>query len=168
MEWYIVVKTIKGRRYYYRQKTRREGKRVRTLSQYIGPVDNGVPRPAALPAEPSPPDRTPKLGEPDFDQAHVDTGFELVMGKQAEGWEHHWAAKLRGVNLVVKDERIEATLRALGISWTHHTEGAYFRPSNREVDSAGTVLHGEERSGCNPILLHRPLSRSGALDQSTH
>lgn len=35
MDWYVVVKTIKGRRYRYRQKTWREGKRVRTLSEYV-------------------------------------------------------------------------------------------------------------------------------------
>jgi hypothetical protein len=35
MEWYIVIKTIKGRRYRYRQKTWREGGCVRTLSQYV-------------------------------------------------------------------------------------------------------------------------------------
>src|SRR5690242_14634364 len=38
MQWYVVIKTINGRRYYYRQKTWREGKRVRTRSEYIGPV----------------------------------------------------------------------------------------------------------------------------------
>jgi hypothetical protein len=37
MEWYIVVKTINGKRYRYRQKTWREGKRVRTRSEYLGP-----------------------------------------------------------------------------------------------------------------------------------
>ncbi len=37
MEWYVVVKTINGKRYRYRQKTWREGKRVRTRSEYLGP-----------------------------------------------------------------------------------------------------------------------------------
>jgi hypothetical protein len=36
MEWYIVIKTINGIPYRYRQKTWREGKRVRTRSEYIG------------------------------------------------------------------------------------------------------------------------------------
>lgn len=39
MDWYRVVKTIKGRRYHYWQKTYRVGKQVRTLNKYIGPVD---------------------------------------------------------------------------------------------------------------------------------
>lgn len=37
MEWYFIIKTIHGRRYRYRQKTWRNGTRVRTHSQYIGP-----------------------------------------------------------------------------------------------------------------------------------
>ena len=36
MGWYKVVKTIKGRRYEYLQRTWREGRHVRTESRYIG------------------------------------------------------------------------------------------------------------------------------------
>ncbi|MGD0643266.1 MAG: hypothetical protein ABSC22_21205 [Roseiarcus sp.] len=39
MSWYIVIKTIKGRRYRYRQRTWRENGRMRCKSEYIGPVD---------------------------------------------------------------------------------------------------------------------------------
>ena len=39
MDWYIVIKTINGRRYRYRQKTWREAGRVRTRSEYLGPAD---------------------------------------------------------------------------------------------------------------------------------
>ena len=45
MGWYRVVKTIKGHRYLYEQRTWREGKHVRTESRYIGPaeaIDGGV------------------------------------------------------------------------------------------------------------------------------
>lgn len=38
---YTVIKTIKGRRYVYEQRTWREGKRVRTESRYLGPADGG-------------------------------------------------------------------------------------------------------------------------------
>lgn len=38
-DWYIVIKTIKGRRYRYRQRTWREGGRVRTQSFSLGPLD---------------------------------------------------------------------------------------------------------------------------------
>lgn len=46
MGWYIVIKTIKGHRYRYRQRTWREGKHVRTESHYLGPADGtaGAPR----------------------------------------------------------------------------------------------------------------------------
>lgn len=36
MDWYSVVKTINGRPYLYRQRTWREGGKVRTESQYVG------------------------------------------------------------------------------------------------------------------------------------
>jgi len=35
---YIVVRTIKGRQYRYLQHSFREGKKVRTVSEYLGPV----------------------------------------------------------------------------------------------------------------------------------
>jgi hypothetical protein len=38
MDWHIVIKIIKGHRYRYRQKTWRENGRVRTKSEYLGPV----------------------------------------------------------------------------------------------------------------------------------
>jgi hypothetical protein len=37
--WYTVIKTIKGHRYEYLQRTWREGRKVRTESRYLGPVD---------------------------------------------------------------------------------------------------------------------------------
>lgn len=40
----IVIKTIKGRRYRYWQRSYRDGGRVRTKSIYIGPVDGGRQR----------------------------------------------------------------------------------------------------------------------------
>lgn len=44
MGWYVVIKTIKGHRYRYRQRTWREGDRVRTESVYVGPVGSGDTR----------------------------------------------------------------------------------------------------------------------------
>ena len=43
MSYYIVIKTINGRQYRYRQTTWRDGGRMRTKSEYLGPVD-GVAR----------------------------------------------------------------------------------------------------------------------------
>lgn len=39
-DWYLVIKTIGGRRYLYRQKSWREGKRVRTQTQCLGRADS--------------------------------------------------------------------------------------------------------------------------------
>jgi hypothetical protein len=56
MDWYIVIKAIKGRRYRYRQKTWREAGRVRTSSEYIGPAGQApihrVPKGATAPPLP--------------------------------------------------------------------------------------------------------------------
>jgi hypothetical protein len=38
MDWYQVIKTIRGRRYLYWQKTYRVGRKVKTLNEYIGPA----------------------------------------------------------------------------------------------------------------------------------
>jgi hypothetical protein len=43
---YTVVKTIRGRRYPYEQRTWRDGKHVRTESRYIGPADGGLGGPS--------------------------------------------------------------------------------------------------------------------------
>ena len=42
-EWYPTIKTIKGRPYLYRQRTWREGGRVRSQTQYVGPIDLAGP-----------------------------------------------------------------------------------------------------------------------------
>jgi hypothetical protein len=44
---YLVIKKIKGNRYYYWQRTWREGKKVKTWNQYVGPV-NKVARPISM------------------------------------------------------------------------------------------------------------------------
>ena len=43
MEWYFVVKTINGRRYRYRQKTYRNGTRVRTNANTSRPSRHRLP-----------------------------------------------------------------------------------------------------------------------------
>ena len=52
MDWYKVIKTINGRRYLYWQKTKREGRRVRTYNKYIGPFHAASPTPAPPPTDP--------------------------------------------------------------------------------------------------------------------
>ena len=62
---YRVIKTIRGRRYFYDQRTWREGGKVRCESIYVGPVDGelpGKPNPTAIntthPDHPAPADVT--------------------------------------------------------------------------------------------------------------
>ena len=43
MPWYYVTKTIGGRPYRYRQRSYREGGKVKTESQYVGPVTESAP-----------------------------------------------------------------------------------------------------------------------------
>jgi DUF1680 family protein len=45
---YVVIKTVKGRRYRYLQRSWREGSRVRTQTEYLGPVDNQPKRRRSL------------------------------------------------------------------------------------------------------------------------
>ncbi len=123
MDWYVVIKTINGRRYYYRQKTWREGKRVRTLSHYIGPVAGG----GRVQTKEKPP--TPIAAGID-----VEGSLAVLTGERAEDWEHHWESNREGDDFVEKNERVERVLRSLEVRWTHNTTGAYYRPSTDEVN----------------------------------
>lgn len=62
MDWYRVVKTIRGRRYHYWQKTYREGGKVKTLNKYIGPAGSS-PAVIAAPLTPQggPTDANPEM-----------------------------------------------------------------------------------------------------------
>jgi antirestriction protein ArdC len=126
MDWYIVIKKINGRAYYYRQKTWREGKRVRTRSEYIGPVHVGV-----MPDREAP---SVTLQPGVLDESSVRSAFDAVIGEQAASWTHHWSEDRKGPSLVHKDERIEEVLKDLKVSWTHNATGAYYRPSTQEVN----------------------------------
>ena len=45
-KWNIVIKTINGRRYRYRQKSWYEGGRIRTRSKYLEPADGPARAPS--------------------------------------------------------------------------------------------------------------------------
>lgn len=65
---YIVIRTIKGRQYRYRQRSYRDGGRVRTISEYLGPVGN-----AGKHVQDLAPKTTPrrKIFDPPFDPESV-------------------------------------------------------------------------------------------------
>jgi antirestriction protein ArdC len=123
MDWYVVIKTINGRRYYYRQKTWREGKRVRTLSHYIGPV-------AGEGSSQTNKERSAAFGA----TIDVEGSVAVLMGERSKNWQHHWEGNRDGDDLVEKDERVERLLKSLEVQWTHNTTGAYYRPSADEVN----------------------------------
>lgn len=133
MDWYIVVKTINGHRYRYRQKTWREGKRVRTRSEYLGPAgdesriaDLSGTTTLTLPFPES--SHTQVTG---FDPSITELAFHALTDTDARStkWEHGWSAKRRGRNLVRKDRRVERLLGVLKVMMTDDTTGAYYSPS---------------------------------------
>jgi hypothetical protein len=132
MDWYIVVKTINGRRYRYRQKTWREGGRVRTRSEYIGPAD-GLARTkksadltgaTTLPL-PFPPHPTT------FDARHVDAALKMLMDTNVPSvsWRTPWDASYSGKLLVERQENIESLIARLELNRTYEQRGAYYSPA---------------------------------------
>ena len=162
MDWYIVIKTIKGRRYRYRQKTWREGKHVRTRSEYIGPAEGWVSVPAV-------PEGATTLSIPFPTTAQAlarDTAaaaFELVMSPEAEGaeWEHHWDANRRGPSRVQKAPEIEALLARLDVTWSHAKTGCYFSPREDRVNippaSCFIDKHGQTATQAYYIVIFHEL-----------
>jgi antirestriction protein ArdC len=129
MDWYIVIKTINGRRYRYRQKTWREGGRVHTRSEYIGPAEA-----AAGPA----PAGQPHPGRATTSVSHLRkitaAALETLTGEQASDWKHAFEEEREGPNLVRKESRIEQVLRELRVRWTDSTDGAYYNPGEDVVN----------------------------------
>lgn len=124
MDWYIVVKTIKGKRYYYRQKTWRDGKNIRTRSEYVGPVDSGGCDPVLPPAA----TRQTTL------KKLADDSLDILLGEKAEGWEHHWNGDREGPVLVARLPAVDEVIKGLGVKWSHNTSGAFFRPATGQVN----------------------------------
>lgn len=154
MDWYVVVKTINGRRYFYAQKTYRDGAHVRTRNRYIGPVtgdgsDGPIQLPLALTTTTTdslPPKRIARPRPPAFDRAKADTAFDLVMGSAVATWRHHWHARRRGATLVVRNPQIDALLRKRRVKFTHNTTGCYYAPS-RDVVNIPPLRCFEEADG---------------------
>lgn len=131
MDWYIVIKTINGHRYYYRQKTWREGGQVRTRSEYIGPAGSEELGPSAAP------DRTPPetpAFSPELTVGTEREAFKSVSGPVATSWDHAWSASRRGSSLVRRDGRVDRLLESLNVKWMHGTDGAFYRPATDEIN----------------------------------
>jgi antirestriction protein ArdC len=130
MEWYIVVKTINGRRYRYWQKTWREGKRVRTANKYIGPA-GGVVFAPAIPADattlplPFPVHRPREI----VTSGEVQTIFDGLLQQEGQpNWKCPWS-KRKKINEVITNTVIETMVSKLRVYRTSYSDGAYFSPS---------------------------------------
>jgi hypothetical protein len=138
MDWYVVIKTINGHRYFYMQKTYRVGTRVRTISKYLGSAgetDVGSSTQLPLPLTTTP--REPVVDRPrrpTFERATAERAFELVMGRQAADWRHHWDAHRRGPSLVVRNRPVDRLLKTLGVRWSHNTTGCFYMPARDVVN----------------------------------
>ena len=128
MDWYVVTKTINGHRYRYRQKTWREGARVRTCSEYIGPADQ------VEPTHLNPKGTTLTRSFLRQIGTRVKDSLQVLMGKRSRDWDHGWRADRRGPSLVKKERPIEKMLRDLEVKWTHSTRGAFYSASQDIVN----------------------------------
>lgn len=131
MDWYIVIKTINGHRYYYRQKTWREGKHVRTRSEYVGPVGSAEMGPAAL----RKPTATAAQHESiEISKETTEDAYKLVSGAVAENWDHAWRASRGSISVVTRHQKVDGVVKALNVKWKHGMDGAFYRPATDEVN----------------------------------
>jgi hypothetical protein len=137
MDWYIVIKAINGRRYRYRQKTWREGKRVRTRSEYIGPANDGDRVPHIPNGATTPPLRFPTaLPLPAFNPSITDDAFRLLTERDASDvqWEVPWEERKVEWKMVDVDLRVDQILKNLQVAMTDKTTGAFYSPSGNFIN----------------------------------
>jgi hypothetical protein len=167
--WYQVVKTIKGHRYVYQQRTWREGKHVRTESRYVGPADpeeraGSSPSPQ-LTLHTTPEKETPGSGELDPD--NVGKAFTLLTQAVPSGtFVLPWLDVPNEKDLVEKSKEIDHCISALNIHITRRKKGAFY---DRELDILNTPpkRHFVKTKYETPTQAYYTslFSRSGALDR---
>jgi Zincin-like metallopeptidase len=136
VDWYRVVKTIKGHRYVYEQRTWREGRHVRTESRYVGRADgDGAGSPSSgrqLPLQGATDEGRGGAEAREFDPALVDQAFVLLtQAVRAKAWAFPWSKLAHKRKYVERNEAIEACIAALGVRTTQDMEGAYY---NSDMD----------------------------------
>lgn len=147
MHWYRVVKTIKGHRYVYLQRTWREGKRVRTESRYVGPAGEAAGEGSgAIPGLP---------GLPAFTGAawRAETGL-LVRGKTALEVVEFEESELGNVedfkHLTPELRQMLATLPASAVVWVTRSRkdaARYGEPERIDLGPAPMVLAADGDGG---------------------
>jgi hypothetical protein len=110
MDWYVVIKTIKGRRYRYRQKTWREHGRVRTRSEYTGPAGGSDVVDAVTTIA-----------------AQVQNELATEIGSQKE-WELGWDSEGEVFDWVQNNAPIDALIATLPVEIKEDSFGARYSP----------------------------------------
>ena len=159
--WYRVIKIIKGHRYVYEQRTRREGKHVRTENRYVGPADGSASRTGATGNG----DGLGK-GRPGQKPSAVTTtppseGFPLPINDVFEAltapisdpgeWKQPWNETRTGKSIVKRLQKIDAiiarqgckrTSKPYGASYNSRTDKINLPPKRQFEDSSGeTATH---------------------------
>jgi hypothetical protein len=166
--WYRVIKTIKGHRYIYEQRTWREGKKVRTESRYIGPADGEVPRSTGERGD----GRSNKAERVNttapIDPAVVERTFAaLTAAVRKHPDSPPWGDEPNDRDLVERHEGIERCLEKLGVRLTRQPRRTYYdRLDDRVNIPAGAYfLELEEETATQTYyltLLHEIVHWSGA------
>ena len=148
---YRVIKTVKGRRYVYEQRTWREGKRVRTESRYIGPVDEpiesalGVKRRRGVAAflaaqQLSPEDRMMASAErraAEIDQYQREHFGETASERTEREYIEHLAQLYSAYGLTVSDPKVAAAAKAAAAGQSAPAADANESPSSEEGQGSG-------------------------------
>lgn len=138
MEWYRVIKTIKGHQYAYEQRTWREGGRVRTENRYLGPVGDGgsgqdqPPAPLSpAPGKPEPRSRPQISIDPELATKLLD---QLTKRENAKAlWKHGWVGRSLKHSLVEPHQDIEDLISYHQFSITFTGKGASYNPRTHRL-----------------------------------
>ena len=159
MDWYIVVKTINGRRYRYRQKTWRENGRVRTRSEYIGPVDSAS-------SQSTPAART------QLDPVVVDEVYATLTDANfvRTTWGVPWDLQREGDCCVQRVDAIDRLLNTLKVTLREANLGAFYRPFDDSITlppmRAFTEFSGQSATqNYYGVLLHELVHATGSVNR---
>jgi antirestriction protein ArdC len=125
MGWYRVVKTIKGHRYTYEQRTWREGNRVRTESRYVG---RALDEPTAGVNT-----TTPRSLN---SSAFVEEAFAGLTKPYPlpHLWTHGWTAEPKQESAVERVAELDEFLARLQFTQTSSTDAAYYQRSTDTIN----------------------------------
>lgn len=160
-DFYQVIKTIKGHKYLYKQRTFRKGGRVCTESHYLGPAGAGDV--AWVQAE-----QSIRRGTPS--QAQVAAAVKWLNDPRhaTAAWDQPWASKGAVNTTFARNDRIDRHLAALGVVVVEHpnAEGAFYN-HGRDAIVLPSGHRFQDRQACSSTeayyftLLHELAHWSG-------